>query len=248
MIVFLPFMKNMLDSSADDAHANRRRPLRSYHLAWAVLALAVILDIALGYWLYQKKPSNQPDPPGVQTLAQPEAAPAFILMDQNLKAFTQTQLLGKWTIMLFGYTHCPDFCPTTLAALNNAYRRLERSDAGLAASTQVVFVSVDPFRDSAPVLADFVRHFNPLFIGATGPPAQLQRLTQPLGASYDYADPVSGGPLGSTLQQPLQKYSVNHSSGFYIFDAKARMVAWVLPPHTADRIVSVYKFIRGRYE
>ncbi len=242
-------MKDTLDSPSYGAPPSRqRRPLRSYYLAWIILGLAIVLDIALGYWLYVKKTSSQPDPPGVQTLAQPEAAPAFMLADQDLRPFTQTQLLGKWTILFFGYTHCPDFCPTTLTALNNAYRRLEQNDAGLAASTQVVFVSVDPFRDSPPVLAEFVRHFNQRFIGATGAPTQLHRLIQPLGASYDYSDPVSGDPIGDTLQQPQQKYTVNHGAGFYIFDDKARVVAWVLPPHTSDRIVSVYKFIRGRYE
>lgn len=224
------------------------RLLNLYRFIWAGLGLAVFAVIAAGYWIYHRELTRPSDPPGVQTLVPPEAAPAFTLMDQHGKLFTQTRLQGKWTIMFFGYTHCPDFCPTTLAALNGAYRRLEREQPKLAASTQVVFVSVDPFRDSPPLLAEFAGHFNSRFIGVTGPPAQLHRLTEPLGASYDYADPVTGNSLGDTMQQPRQDYTVDHGSGFYIFDDRARIIAWVLPPHTVDRIISVYRHIRKPYE
>lgn len=108
----------------------------------------------------------------------------------------------------------------------------------------MVFVSVDPFRDTPPQLQDFVTHFNKDFIGATGLPAQLHRLTDPLGASYDYSDPGSHAIFPDTKRPPLKEYVVDHSSGLYIFDDKARAVAWVLPPHTAQRIVSIYQHIR----
>jgi protein SCO1/2 len=208
----------------------------------------VLLVVALGYWHYSHNQVRQSDPSGVQTLAHPETAPAFTLVDQHLEPSTQARLLGKWTIMFFGYTHCPDFCPTTLAALNSAYHRFESDDPVVATSTQVVFVSMDPFRDSPPVLADYVNHFNSDFIGATGAPLQLHRLTEPLGVSYAYVYPLTGEPLGDTLQQPPRDYSVDHGSGIYIFNDRAQVVAWVLPPHTADRIVSVFKHIRSRYE
>ena len=241
-------MKNSRSSPSDIPIIAQRRLLRLYHLIWMGLGLSVVAVIASAYWFYLNKATRAPDPPGVQSVVPPEKAPSFNLTDQHGIPFSQDQLLGKWTIMFFGYTHCPDFCPTTLTALNSAFHRLESENAQLATDTQVVFVSVDPFRDSPPVLADFIKHFNPRFIGVTGPPAQLHLLTDPLGASYDYADPVSGDPLGDTMQQPQQKYTVDHGSGFYVFDDRARTVAWVLPPHTPDRIVSVYKTIRNRYE
>jgi protein SCO1 len=238
-------MKDMFDSRQTDVIS---RPLRSYYLIWAMLGAAAVAAALLGFLSYQHSQVPPPDMPGVQIQTPPEAAPTFTLADQHRERFTQTQLLGKWTLMFFGYTHCPDFCPTTLTALNSAYRHLEREDAQLAASTQIVFVSVDPFRDTPPVLANFIDHFNPKFIGATGPPAQLHRLADPLGASYDYADPISGDLLGDTMQQPRRDYTVDHGSGIYIFDDRARLVAWVLPPHTADRIRSIYKVIRKGYE
>jgi protein SCO1 len=226
----------------------QRRLLNLYHLIWLGLGVAVLAVIAGGYWFYWHKAARPPDPPGVQSVVPPEKLPTFNLADEHGKPFTQAQMLGKWTIMFFGYTHCPDFCPTTLAGLNSAYQRLERQAPRLAASTQVVFVSVDPFRDTPPVLGDFVSHFNKDFIGATGPPAQLHRLTEPLGASYDYSDPSSRALLPDTARPAQPDYVVDHSSGLYIFDGKARLAAWVLPPHTAERIVSVYKYIRSSYE
>ena len=210
--------------------------------------LLVCLTQAAGYPDFVRQASPPPDPPGVQTLSQPAPSPAFSLIDQDRAGFTPARLLGKWTIMMFGYTHCPDFCPTTLTAFNTALRRLEKDSPKLASDTQVVFVSVDPFRDSPEILKDFVGHFNAQFIGLSGPPMQLHRLADPLGMSYDYADIASGEPLGDTLQAPQQDYTVNHGAGFYVFDDKARVVAWALPPHTADRITAVYKFIRNRYE
>jgi protein SCO1/2 len=226
----------------------QRRLLDLYRVIWMGLALTVFAVIGAGYWIYHQKVTRPSDPPGVQTLVPPEVAPDFNLTDQLGRPFSQTRLLGRWTIMFFGYSHCPDFCPTSLAALNRAYRRLERDLPKIAATTQVVFVSVDPFRDSPPILAEYVGHFNARFIGVTGPPAQLQRLTQPLGASYDYADPRTGVPFVDPMRRPQGDYTVDHGSGFYIFDDRARIVAWILPPHTADRIVSVYTHIRSQYE
>jgi protein SCO1/2 len=241
-------MKEMPSLSHSALTHIQRRLLNLYHLIWTGLGVMVLAVLAAGYWFYQQGMTAPPDPPGVQTLVPPEAAPAFTLVDHHGKAFSRAQLLGKWTIMFFGYTHCPDFCPTTLAALNNTYHRLEREKPKLASTTQVVFVSLDPFRDTPPVLADYIAHFNAHFIGVTGTPAQLHRLTQPLGASYDYTDPISGGPLGDTTQRPRHDYAVDHGAGFYVFDDRARITAWVLPPHTADRIVSVYEHIRILYE
>ena len=240
-------MDHRIDVNSAGAASPSRRPLRSYYLVWIVLALALVLDLGLGWWLYLYKPAPpEPAPAGVQTFTHPEAAPSFNLTDQNGLPYSEDRLQGKWTIMMFGYTHCPDFCPTTLTALNRFYHRLNGSDPRLAADTQVLFVSVDPFRDTQPVLADFIGHFNAKFIAATGAPEQLQRLTLPLGASYGYADPASGEPLNGILQRPLKPYGVNHSAGLYVFDAQARNVALLLPPFDIERLDSVYHYLRKR--
>ena len=238
-------MKASRSSSPQNPVTAQRDFLRFSQLIGLLIAAAVI---AGAYWFYLHKVARPPDPPGVQSIVPPEPVADFNLTDQQGKAFTQARLHGKWTIMFFGYTHCPDFCPTTLAGLNSAYHRLEQQAPKLAASTQVVFVSVDPFRDTPPLLKDFVTHFNKDFIGATGSPPQLHRLTDPLGASYDYSDPSNHAIFPDSTRPELEEYVVDHSSGLYIFDDKARAAAWVLPPHTAKRIVSVYEHIRRTYD
>ena len=238
-------MKASRSSSPDNPVTAPPHPPRFYHLIWLVLVVVVLAGV---YWYYSLKTARPPDPPGVQSIVPPEKVASFDLMDQHGKPFTEARLLGKWTIMFFGYTHCPDFCPTTLAGLNSAYRRLEQEAPRLAATTQVVFVSVDPFRDTPQLLGDFVSHFNKDFIGVTGSATQLHRLSDPLGASYDYSDPVSHAIFPDSVRPPQKDYVVDHSSGIYIFDDKARAAAWVLPPHTADRIISVYRFIRRENE
>lgn len=230
---------------SDDPAATPRHLSLFYRLLWLV---AIAVAVGGAYWTYTLKSARPPDPTGVQSIIPPEKTADFKLMDQHGKPFSQDHLLGKWTIMFFGYTHCPDFCPTTLAGLDKAYHQLEKEAPRLATSTQVVFVSVDPFRDTPQVLGDFVAYFNKAFIGVTGTARQLHRLTDPLGASYAYSDPARHAIFPDTARPAEKDYVVDHSSGIYIFDDKARAMAWVLPPHTAARIVSVYRLIRRENE
>jgi len=229
---------------------------RAYNLTSAKIGMALLAALALGCGDIRRNPAAPADPQDIQTPASGEAGhggpeehmlgmrqglpvPAFNLVDHHGKAFTQAQLQGKWTVLFFGYTHCPDLCPTTLMTLNRAYRRLQRDDPELAGRLQVLFVSVDPFRDTPAILADYVSYFNPQFIGASGPPEELNRFATLLGMNYEYADAATGNPIGDTKHQPPQNYAVDHSANFYIFDDRARLATWVSPPHTADRIVSV---------
>jgi protein SCO1/2 len=239
MIVHVMAQQN---SSTNDSRNARHNNLM-------LVAMAVLLGLASQCWSYDlDQPHDEPDQPGVQTLPEPEAIPPFTLVDQHSRLFTQTQLIGKWTIMFFGFTHCPVFCPPTLAELNGAYHPVEQNAPKLDGSTQVVFVSLDPFRDPPAVLADFINNFNPHFIGTTGPPSQLHQLTDSLGERYSYADLVTGKPLGYTLKQPAQAYTVDHALGLYIFDDRARIVARIPPPITADRVVYQVNFIRNHFK
>jgi cytochrome oxidase Cu insertion factor (SCO1/SenC/PrrC family) len=93
----------------------------------------------------------------------PTYAPDFTLTDQDAHPFTLSSERGHPVILFFGYTHCPDACPTTLAHLAQAVR-----DPSVPRDVRVAFITVDPFRDSAPTLKRYVRIFNPSFIGLTG--------------------------------------------------------------------------------
>jgi protein SCO1/2 len=104
---------------------------------------------------------------GTYVLPTPRAIAPFSLMDDRGQAFDNARLQGRWTIMYFGYTACPDICPTTMAAVAQAEQLLAKSrDSDLLKELQVVFVSVDPERDTTEVLHRYVTAFSPDFVGA----------------------------------------------------------------------------------
>lgn len=156
------------------------------------------------------------------------ALPEFALHDQNGRPFGLKQLAGKWSLVFFGYTHCPDICPTTLVVL----RDVERAAGGKANDLQYVFVSVDPDRDRPAALKTYVRYFHPDFIGATGTQTELMRLTRALGAYYE-AGPRRNG-----------SYEVHHSAAIFLIDPETKLRALFSGPHDAVRIAQGLKQLR----
>lgn len=126
--------------------------------------------------------------------------------------------------MFFGFTTCPDICPTTLALL----ARVEKSLSDLPTQTrpQVVLVSVDPERDTPEQLQKYVRFFSPSFVGVTGSPAQIDEFTRAMGA------PVAKRPLGEG------GYTVDHSGSIFVIDPSGAMRALFSPPHSQDALVA----------
>lgn len=173
--------------------------------------------------------------------------PSFTLTDQHGRPLTEAMMQGKWTVLFFGYTHCPDYCPTTLAAIRSALHRLKREDPGLGDRVQVLFISLDPFRDTPSVLNKYVAYFGPLFTGATGSAKELQRFTRLMGINYDYTDTATGASFGDILHAPPGDYAVDHTADFYVFDDHARLLQWVEPPHTPRRVEKTLKHILQQY-
>lgn len=124
----------------------------------------------------------------------------FTLTDQNGRTATDRDFTGRYRIMYFGFTHCPDVCPTDLAILGQALRRFEKSDPARAARVVPIFVSVDPGRDTPAVLKDYVAAFHPRLVGLTGTPAQVADTIRRYGAYGEKEAPGAGGG-----------YNVNHS-------------------------------------
>ncbi|HVN69332.1 MAG TPA: SCO family protein [Candidatus Binatia bacterium] len=133
----------------------------------------------------------------------------FTLTDQDGKHFTLSQQRGKEVILFFGYTHCPDVCPTTLAALAAALQKLAPEQR---ARVRVAFVTVDPQRDDAATLRRYVRIFNPTFYGLTGTEAQLD----PVYAAYHaWHQKLPGSPATG--------YLVAHGSTIYFIAPDGRL-------------------------
>ena len=144
-------------------------------------------------------------------------------------------LRGKWTFVFFGYTHCPDICPVTLAVLGQAFRIIERTP-GLASETQGVFVSVDPKRDTPEALAEYAAYFSDRFLGVTGSVAQLDAFSRQIGVFYTIHDREAGKPDDS--------YLVTHSSTIFLIDPQGRLSGRFPPPHDAQEIADIFQKIR----
>jgi protein SCO1/2 len=162
---------------------------------------------------------------------EPPTITSFELIDHEGTPFTLTRLEGKWSLLFFGFTHCPDVCPSTLAVLNTVHESLQDTpqfrDAG-----QVVFVSVDPDRDHATYLRAYIKHFNDAFVGATGPQHELAPFTKQLGILYTKVESEDRAP-----------YSIDHSASVLLVDPAARLVGVFSPPHDASDIATRFKAI-----
>lgn len=182
---------------------------------------------------------SPPEPPQLQlaTLL-PSAKPVadFNLVNHREEVFTLGSLKGHWTFAFFGYTHCPDVCPTSLAMLAQVMDRL-REIRPAATLPQGLFVSVDPQRDTPETLAGYVPYFDPDFTGVTGDAGQIKTLTRQLGILYLKSDGENAAD-----------YLIDHSAAIILFDPQGRFHALFNVPHDADKIASDFLLIRDYYE
>ena len=194
---------------------------------WPWLAMSVVIIVAfsagatLSYW--QSKPGDATLVEGLLWPDPPVLAPIHLL-DHKSAPFTLDQLRGKWSLVFFGFTSCPDICPTTLDVLARVHENLI-SHEQYKAKGQIVFISVDPERDSPERLSEYVKYFHEDFIGVTASEEELKALTAKIGVLFMKVPQGSG------------EYSVDHSAGVFIIDPVLRMVSVVTPPHSADEIV-----------
>ena len=131
----------------------------------------------------------------------------FHLIDDRGRPVSGAHYRGKVAVLYFGYTHCPDVCPTTLAHLTVVLQNL----GPLADRVRVLFVSVDPRRDTPAVLREYVHAFGPHIVGLTGTPDEIARVAKRYRVAYSYGRPDAQG-----------NYTVNHSAALFVFDAQGR--------------------------
>lgn len=132
--------------------------------------------------------------------------PEFELIDHNKQILDNNRLRGKWSLMFFGYTSCPDVCPTTLNTINHTVNAID--DPDVREAVRVYFVSVDPQRDKLDLLATYMNYFNSEFTGATADIDKLKILTSALGVSHK---------IKKTSESDLT-YSVSHSGFIVLID------------------------------
>ena len=126
---------------------------------------------------------------GLYLLEVPRDIGEFALVDHHGAVFDAGRLKGQWTLIFFGFTHCPDVCPTTLSELARLADQLEDSEPD---ATQVVMVTVDPARDTPDRLSEYVPYFNPDFVGVTGEFEQILTVAQRLNAPFRKVSAADG--------------------------------------------------------
>lgn len=198
-----------------------------------LVIIAALGAMTAGFWLStEMKSTDEGNRPQIQgsVLATPRQIVVPELMKHDGNAFTDQDLNGRWTLMFFGYTHCPDICPMTMNVLAEA-----KSKAG-GDFPQVVLVSVDPQRDSVEMLGDYVHYFDKEFIGVTGAEKMIQALTLQTSVVYAKMPGASGNE---------NDYLVDHSSAILLINPGGQLTAFLNAPHTPSGILdSVNKIVR----
>ena len=206
--------------------------------AFAVFDLLLFVAL-VGLWMVRSDIAEQSQLSelGVARVEQPLELNEFRLIDQHGEAYTRSNLLGKWQLIFFGFTSCPDICPLTMQALEGFYRNLESK--GLKSDTGVVMVSVDPLRDSPEVMADYLQSFHPDFVGLTGVYPEIADLASQLFIAF--SQPGEHG-----VQHGDEDYVVPHSDYIALVDPEGRHQAIIHAPHRPERLMQAYLAIRDR--
>jgi protein SCO1/2 len=206
--------------------ANKKVPIGT------IVIFGFFLLVMAGTYILTK-PS--PPPPELEGVLRPDfkLLHPFKLTDHNNIVFDEKRLQGKWTFVFFGYASCPDICPTTLQVLSSVQVMLDDETDDDPANRQVVFISVDPERDTTKSLAAYVSYFNDNFIGVTAGKAKIDKLVRQFGAGYYMEPETSPG-----------HYLVAHTSAIFLVDPYGRLVATFSQPHYPATIVSLYEKIR----
>jgi protein SCO1 len=177
-----------------------------------LLAAAALLAALAGFWVASELDRAAPRLASGTWLPQPRRVADFTLTDMFARPFTRADLAGAPTLVFFGFTRCPDVCPTTLLKLARV-----RKEAGIA-GLRVLFVSIDPQRDTPQAVALYVHAFDPAFAGVTGEPAAIAAVAQQFGVAVSRVD-LPGGD-----------YTMDHSAVVFLLDDAARIAAIFTPP------------------
>ena len=174
----------------------------------------LVLGVGAGGWLFMSH--------GTERIAR--IGGPFTLVDGSGHVVTDRDLRGRYVLVYFGYTFCPDVCPTTLATIAGALERLEKR----ADRLQPVFITVDPQRDTPKVVASYAAAFSPRILGLTGSPEQVARVAGEYRVYYA-KHRTGAGP---------DDYTMDHSSIIYLMDPNGRFVAPIPADESAPKMAA----------
>jgi protein SCO1/2 len=192
------------------------------HFAFVLIAIALIG----GGWFFMRAYTGPVARPEYATvLPSPMVLPDFTLIDHNGSTFTRESLKGSWSLLFFGFTHCPDVCPATMQSLAVAREKLAAQGRAAATLPRIILISVDPERDDAEVLKSYVSYFGQDIIGLTGDLSELQKLTKRLGIFFAKSPGDDGG------------YNVDHSAAVLVINPSAEFHALFSAPQSVEKLL-----------
>ena len=200
------------------------------------VVLAFIMLVVYGFIWRMNQPVIMNDEQlrvnGAIVLDRPRIFSDFELIDHRGEVFKIARFQDTWTMVFFGFTHCPDICPTTLAFLNETYSKLKESEKE---KLQVVMISLDPERDTVEKLAEYVPYFNDHFIGVTGNKHLIRRLTAEINIAYN--------------KVPLEAddYTIDHSTQLVLINPKGHYHGFFKAPHSETMLRSTWRSIYSTF-
>ena len=192
--------------------------------------IAALVAMAAGVWLAQNNHSKpEMKPPGIQGAIYPKARPLLdvkLIDDQN-KSFDLTNLQNQWSLVFVGYTHCPDICPMTMSVMNQVHDYMTQQELK---PPQVLFLSVDPERDTIELLREYVDYFNPEFTGLTGSQDAIKSFSQQLNVVYQKSPGLSGAITADD-------YLIDHSSSLLLLNPQGELQSVLTAPQLPATII-----------
>jgi protein SCO1/2 len=199
--------------------------------------LAIAFAAGIGLWashrFFSPAPSTLPQTQAVTLFEHPRELPAFSLQQSDGTRLVPGELQGHWTIVFLGFTHCPDVCPTTLAELAQAQKRWESMPDSVR--PRVLFVSVDPDRDTAILTGEYAHAFHRDTLAATGDVPALDAFARSLSLVFQKVAPEAGAPA--------DQYAVDHSATLAVLDPKGRMAGILRPPLVPQAIAADFQML-----
>jgi len=185
-----------------------------------ILIILIPIFLAVNYGLENYR-TKKPQRFQVATILPAQAIASFSLVTDQETSFTAHSLKGFWTLMFFGYSHCPDICPKTLGVMRQVWDQVLKEVP--FAKLQFTFVSLDPATDTSARLKEYLSYVNPKFIGLTGELAEVQKLRQFLGI-HSLKENSTG--------------LIDHSATLVVFNPRGQLYAIFTPPHHAESIAA----------
>jgi protein SCO1/2 len=213
-------------------------PRQSRGIRWTVVGVLAFMLVVVGSFIYRlQQPRIMSEAEmkvnGLYLLKTPRSFGEINLTDHRGRPFTRDRFEGTWSLVFFGFTHCPDICPTTMAFLNDFVEQLADD---VAQDTQVVMVTVDPARDSAEQLAGYVPYFNPDFVGITGEFLAIHRFATALNTPFRKV-PGQG-----------ENYAIDHSANVVLINPRGDYHGFFKAPLDQAKMTATYLSVRRLWD